>query len=211
MQRRIWTKCDRTVVPSTLTNSDDTCGNNDHCSPTPSVVLKQLWTRRAYVRAWSHLRERIPPRPKSASASEKTSPRPSSASANYLGNNSPWIPQKATPATVLPPPCTTACLEAGSAKASGGTSVSPELGLGLDNIDQRTSPTPPRRLLTTGWLHDRRQVCFTPYGTDYHALFTMLITVATTTTQTTPPSGRLGYASKPQTLALTLCLVKMQK
>jgi hypothetical protein len=37
--------------------------------------------------------------------------------------------------------------------ASGGTSVLLELGLGLDNIDERTPPTPRR-------LQDRRQVYF---------------------------------------------------
>jgi hypothetical protein len=76
--------------------------------------------------------------------------------------------------------------------ASGGTSALPELGLGLDNIDERTPRTPRR-------LQDRRQVYFTPYETDYHALFTIFITVSTTTTRTTPPSGRLGYAYEPPT------------
>jgi hypothetical protein len=37
-------------------------------------------------------------------------------------------------------------------KASGGTSVSLEPSLGLDNIDERTPPTPPRRMLIAGWL-----------------------------------------------------------
>jgi hypothetical protein len=49
-----------------------------------------------------------------------------------------------------------------------------EPGLDLDNADQRRPPTPPRRLLTTGWLQDRCQFCFTPYGENYHALFTIL-------------------------------------
>jgi hypothetical protein len=112
-----------------------------------SVVLKQLRTGRAYVRARSHPRERILPCLKSALASKKTTPRPSSALANCPGNNSPRISQEATPTTVLPPPCTAACPEANSAKAS-------ELGLDLDNITQRTSPTPPRRLPVAGWLQD---------------------------------------------------------
>jgi hypothetical protein len=60
----------------------------------------------------------------------------------------------------------------------------------------------------TGWLQDQRQVCFTPYGTNYHVLFALLITVSTTTTQTMPPSDRLGYMSEPQILASTLCSVK---
>jgi hypothetical protein len=154
--------------------------------------------------------EGTPPRPKSASAPKKTPPRPSSASANRPGNNSPQIPQEATPTTTLTPPCTTACPEAGSTKASRGTSVSPEPGLGLDNIDERTPPTPPRRPLTTGWLQDQRQVCFTPYDENYDALFTILITVSITTTRTAPPSDKLGYASEPQILASTLCLIKMQ-
>jgi hypothetical protein len=100
--------------------------------------------------------------------------------------------------------------EAGLTKASGGTSVSPEPGLDLDNTDQRRPPTPPRRLLTTGWLEARRQFCFTPYEENYHALFTILIIVSTTMTWTTPPSDRLGYAFEPQTLASALCSVKMQ-
>jgi hypothetical protein len=61
-----------------------------------------------------------------------------------------------------------------------------------------------------GWLQDRRQVYFTPYGTNYHALFTILTTVSTTTTQTTPPLDRHGYASEPQILVSTLYLVKTQ-
>jgi hypothetical protein len=113
------------------------------------------------------------------------------------GNNSPRIPQEATLTTELSPPCTTACLEAGSTKASGGTSVSPEPSLDLDNIDQRTPPTPPRRLLTMGLLQDQCQVCLTPYWVDYHVLFTILITVSTTTTKTTPPSGRIGTRPSP--------------
>jgi hypothetical protein len=36
------------------------------------------------------------------------------------------------------------------------------------------APTPPRGLLTTRWLQDRRQVCFTPYRDNYHTLFTIL-------------------------------------
>jgi hypothetical protein len=88
--------------------------------------------------------------------------------------------------------------------------VSLEPGLSLDNINKRTPPTPPRRLLTTGWLQNRCQVCFTPYGVDYHALFTILITISTTMTWTTPPSGRLGYTSEPPIQASTLFSVKMR-
>jgi hypothetical protein len=138
----------------------------------------------------------------------KTLPHPSPASANCPNNHSLWIPQEAIPTNYTNPSLYDCMAEAGSAKASGGTSVSPELSLSLDNINQRTSPTPPRRLQATGWLQDRRQVCFTPYRMDYHVLFTTLIIVPITTAQTAPPSGRLGYASEPQTLASALCTVK---
>jgi hypothetical protein len=141
---------------------------------------------------------------------KETPPRLSSASADRLGNNSSRILKEATLKTMLTPPCTTACPKEGSTKASGGTSISPVPSLGLDNIDQRTPPTPPRRLLTTGWLQNRRQVSFMPYRKNYYALFTILITLSTTTTRTTPPSYKLGYTSEPQILASALCSVKMQ-
>jgi hypothetical protein len=55
--------------------------------------------------------------------------------------NSPWIPQEATPATVLTTPYSTACPGTGLTMASGGTSVSPEHGLSLDNIDKKMPDT----------------------------------------------------------------------
>jgi hypothetical protein len=48
------------------------------------------------------------------------------------------------------------------------------------------------------------------YETNYHALFTILIVVSTTTTQTSFPQDGLGYVSKPPTLDSALCLVKIR-
>jgi hypothetical protein len=69
--------------------------------------------------------------------------------------------------------------------------------------------------LTTGWLpkpQDWPQICFTlsrmTQRPDYHALFTMLSAISTTTAQTSHPQDGLGYAFKPLTLASTLYLVK---
>jgi hypothetical protein len=45
---------------------------------------------------------------------------------------------------------------------------------------------------------------------NYHVLFTIFITIPTTTTRTTHPQDRLGYAYEPPILALTLCSVKMR-
>jgi hypothetical protein len=45
---------------------------------------------------------------------------------------------------------------------------------------------------------------------NYHALFTILIIVSTTTTRTTHPPGRLGYAPDPLIRASALCSVRMQ-
>jgi hypothetical protein len=139
--------------PSTFTNYVDPHTGITATVPPHVVCCTQATTDETCVRQGmvSPLGENFAS-PKLPLASEKTPPRPSSTSANYPSNNSPRILQEATPTTVLPPPCTTACPEAGSAKALGGTSVSPELGVDLNNIAQRTSPTPPRRLPTTGWL-----------------------------------------------------------
>jgi hypothetical protein len=45
--------------------------------------------------------------------------------------------------------------------------------------------------------------------TKYHVLFTILITISTTRTQTTHAQDDLGYASEPPTLASALWLVKI--
>jgi hypothetical protein len=45
---------------------------------------------------------------------------------------------------------------------------------------------------------------------NYHMLFTILISIPTTTTQTTHPQGRLEYASEPLIMASALYSVKMQ-
>jgi hypothetical protein len=163
---------------------------------------------RARVWAWSHPREGTLPRPMSASWENSASPE--LGFGQLLQQQLPANPAGGHSDDCTNPSMMTACPETSSTKASGGTSVSPESGLGLDNIDQRTPPTPSRRLLTTRWLHDWCQVCFTPYEENYYALFTILIIVSTTTTQTTSPSDKLGYASEPQILALALCSVKMQ-
>jgi hypothetical protein len=145
-----------------------------------------------------------------ASASGEVSASPELGLSQLPGNNSPRIPQEATLTTVLTHPYTAARPEEGSTKASGETSVSSEPGLGLDNIDERTPPTPPRKLLATGCLLDRHQVCFTPYEEKYHALSTILITVSITMARTTHQPGRLEYTSEPSILASALCSVKMQ-
>jgi hypothetical protein len=76
-----------------------------------------------------------------------------------------------------------------------------------------TPPTLPQRQLTMRWIQKLQgwcQVHFTPYGTNYHVLFTILITISTSRTRTTHPQDGLGYASEPPTLSMALCLVKIQ-
>jgi hypothetical protein len=89
-----------------------------------------------------------------------------------------------------------------------------EHGLGLDNIDKRTpdATNPSVEIADNGMATELQgwcQVCFTPYRTNYHVLFTILVTISTTTTRTTYPQDRLGYTSKPLILALALFSVKM--
>jgi hypothetical protein len=103
----------------------------------------------AHVWAQPHPREKTLPRPKNGFnlgrrlRLAQAQPRPTSLAA---ATNSPRIPQDATPATVLTTSYTTACPGAGPSMASGETSVSPEHGLSLDNIDKRTpdATSPPR-------------------------------------------------------------------
>jgi hypothetical protein len=75
--------------------------------------------------------------------------------------------------------------------------------------------TLPQKSLTIGWLQKSQcwcQVCFTTsrmiHGMDYHALFTVMISISTTTAQTSRPQFGLGYESEPPTLASALYLVK---
>jgi hypothetical protein len=48
------------------------------------------------------------------------------------------------------------------------------------------------------------------HGSDYHALFTILIAISTTMAQTSRPQDGLEYASEPLTLASALSLVKIR-
>jgi hypothetical protein len=80
-----------------------------------------------------------------------------------------------------------------------------------------TSSTLPQTPLKTGWLQkpqSRCPICFPTsrmtHGPDYHELFTMLSAISTTTTQTSHPQDRLGYASESSTPASALYLVKAQ-
>jgi hypothetical protein len=102
--RRGQTGSNGTTIPSTFTNYDEARPRiTTTAPPRPLLWFKQLQMGLACVWAWSHPREGTPPCLKSASATEKTPPRPSSASANCPNNNSPRIPQEATPTTVLTP------------------------------------------------------------------------------------------------------------
>lgn len=84
-----------------------------------------------------------------------------------------------------------------------------------NNMDRRTPDAAnlSAKPLTTGWLQKSQgscQVRFTPYGTSYRALFTILFAISTTTAQTSRSQDGLVYASEPPTLASVLCLVKIQ-
>jgi hypothetical protein len=74
------------------------------------------------------------------------------------------------------------------------------------NIKRRTPDTVnlPPKTADDGWLQKsqgRCQVCFTPshmaHRPNYHALFTMLVAISTTTAQTSRPQDGLEYAPSP--------------
>jgi hypothetical protein len=135
---------------------------------------------------------------------EKTPPRPSLASVYCHGNNSQRIPQEATPVTVLTTPYTTAYPAVGLTMASGITSASPKHGLGLDNIDERT----PEATNSSAETGDNGMATETTRLVT-NLLYTILITIPTTTTRTIHPQYRLGYAPEPPILASALYSVKM--
>jgi hypothetical protein len=141
--------------------------------------------------------ERTRPRPKTDSASGEVSASPELGLSQLPWQQLPTNPAR-TSLTDYTNPSLHNCMPRGRFDQGLGRNLYLSRAcLGLDNIDKRKPPTPPRRLVTTGWLQDERQVCFTPYRENYHALFTILITISTATTRITPPSGKLRYVPEP--------------
>jgi hypothetical protein len=179
-------KSDRTTVPSTFTNYDDACPvitatAPPRCLPTPDGA--RVW----HIMVWPSGRNYASPKADLSLGTNSASPEPGIAHLHPAnpteGQSFNYSLHDCEPQSRL-------------GHGLGKTSASTKRGFGLNNTDERTLDVIRSCRADVG------------YPTYCQELFAILVTTPTTTTQTTPPSDRLGHTTEPRALASALCTVK---